>query len=90
MSLIRRALKDFTFSDGTFVPKGTVVVAATRSVHYDEAYYPNAHVFEPFRFADLGKKDGEDVKYHFVSTATEYLAFGHGRHAWYGYCCQRS
>ncbi|KAG8219264.1 cytochrome P450 [Butyriboletus roseoflavus] len=81
VSLIRKAMKDFTFSDGTFVPKGTSIVAAARSIHYDEAFYENAHAFEPFRFADLREQDGEDVKHQFVSTTTEYLSFGHGRRA---------
>ena len=80
---MRKALKGFTFSDGTFVPEGTMIMVAARSIHYDEAFYDNAHAFEPFRFAELRELEGEGVKHHFISTATEYLPFGHGRHAWY-------
>jgi cytochrome P450 len=80
-TLTRKALKDFTFSDGTFIPKGTTIVAATRSIHLDGAFYENPHTFEPFRFADLRKGNNEGVKHQFVSTTAEYLAFGHGRHA---------
>ena len=82
--LTRKALKDFTFSDGTFIPKGTVIVTPIRSIHHDETFYENAHAFEPFRFADLHEEDGEGVKHQFTSTTTEYLPFGHGRYAWYG------
>ena len=83
VGLTRKALKDFTFSDGTFVPKGTVVVAAIRSIHYDETFYENVHTFKPFRFSDLHEEDGEGVKHQFTLTRTEYLPFGHGRYAWY-------
>ena len=83
VALTRKALKDFTFSDGTFVPEGTVIVTAIRSIHYDETLYQNAHAFEPFRFSDLHEEDGEGVKHQFTSTRTEYLPFGHGRYAWY-------
>ncbi|KAG8219271.1 cytochrome P450 [Butyriboletus roseoflavus] len=83
VGLPRKALKDFTFSDGTFVPKSTTMLAPIQSIHYDEEYYGNAHAFEPFRFADLREEDGEGMKYQFTSTTTNYLPFGHGRHAWY-------
>ncbi|KAG8216960.1 cytochrome P450 [Butyriboletus roseoflavus] len=80
-SLMRKVLKGFAFSDGTFVPKGTMTLVAARAMHYEEAYYENAHAFEPFRFADLHEKDDEGRKHQFASTSAEYLAFGHGRHA---------
>lgn len=82
VSLTRKALEDFTFSDGTFIPKGTIITTPTRSIHFDEALYPNAHAFEPFRFADMRQEEGEEVKHHLVSTTPQYLAFGHGRHGW--------
>ncbi|KAG8219285.1 cytochrome P450 [Butyriboletus roseoflavus] len=81
LSLTRKAMKDFTFSDGMFVPKGTTISAAARSIHRDETFYENPDAFEPFRFADLRGEDGEGVKHQLVSTTTEYLPFGHGRHA---------
>lgn len=77
------ALKDFTFSDGTVIPKGAVIGVASRCLHYDQEYYEDPHVFEPFRFADMPDEDDTGVKRHFVSTASEYLSFGYGRHAWY-------
>jgi len=85
VALARKALKDFKFSDGTFIPKGTLVAAASRSLHYDEHFYENPEVFEPFRFVHTCEEDGtgNGPKHQLVSTTTEYLAFGHGRHAWY-------
>ncbi|KAG9308978.1 cytochrome P450 [Chiua virens] len=82
-SISRKAMKDFKFSDGTFIPKGTLIAAATGSVHHDGNLYDNPGSFEPFRFANMGKTDGkiEGFKHHFASTSTEYLPFGLGRHA---------
>ena len=71
------------FTDGTFIPKGTSVVAPSRCIHLDNENYDNAHVFDPFRFSDMRDDEGEGTKHHLVSTSTEYLAFGHGKHAWY-------
>lgn len=80
----RKAMKDFRFSDGTFIPEGTVIGVATRCIHHDEEFYPNPDVFEPFRFAEMQDNDGEGGKFQFVSTSPEYQPFGHGKHAWYG------
>jgi cytochrome P450 len=83
VGVARKAMKDFTFSDGTFIPKGTMIGVAARCVHHDEKFYENPGVFQPFRFAEMQEDDSESAKYQFVSTAIEYLAFGHGKHAWY-------
>lgn len=81
----RLALKDFTFSDGTFIPKGTSVSAVAHPVHTDEKIYEDPLRFKPFRFAE--KREGTDdardaVKNQLVTTSMEYLLFGHGKHAW--------
>jgi len=78
VTVLRKALKDFTFSDGTFIPKGTKIAAAARSVHHDGKIYENPEAFEPFRFADI---PDEDSRIKFASTTAEYLPFGHGKHA---------
>ena len=76
-------LKDVTLSDGTFIPKGTLLAAATHATHHDEAVYPDAEVFDPFRFAHMREQAGESMKHQFVNTSLEYIPFGHGKHAWY-------
>jgi len=81
VSMTRKAMKDFTFSDGTVVPKGTSVVAASRSIHLDNELYENADMFEPFRFANMREEDRDSVKHRYISTNLEYLSFGHGKHA---------
>ncbi|EIW87323.1 cytochrome P450 [Coniophora puteana RWD-64-598 SS2] len=81
LSMGRKALQDFTFSDGTFIPKGSTLSVASFAAHLDERVYKNAEAFDPFRFAEMREEEGEGVKHHFVSTNPEYLPFGHGRHA---------
>ena len=82
VTLSRKAVKDFTFSDGTLIPKGTRINAGLVALHHDGALYENPELFDPFRFADMGE-DGDGAKHQFVSTSPGYLSFGHGLHAWY-------
>lgn len=85
-------MKPHTLSDGTFLPPGTFVSAASRAIHFDSEHYENPEVFDGFRFADpvdsgrmneLGTGNGEEPKNHMVTTSSEYLPFGHGKHAWF-------
>ena len=81
VSLSRKAIKDFTFSDGTFIPtERTSVVVPSRYLHLHNKHYDNAHVSRPFRFSNV--RDGEEkgTKPKFVSTSMEYLPFGRARY----------
>jgi len=84
VAMSRKAMKDFTFSDGTFIPKGTYIAAAVFPTHHDEEYYDEAHVFKPWRFSDMKNKENGFLQHTMVSTSVNYYPFGHGRHAWYG------
>ncbi|GJJ07760.1 hypothetical protein Clacol_001965 [Clathrus columnatus] len=81
VSLNRIALKDFTFSDGTFIPKGTFISAAAQSIHHDEEKYPDSEKFDGFRFANIRTQDGYNTTNQFVNTSPDYIPFGHGKHA---------
>ena len=81
--MTRKALKDVTLNDGTFIPRDTLVVAASYPTHYDSSIYENADMFDPFRFSRMREEDGEGTKHQFVNTSIEYIPFGHGKHAWY-------
>ncbi|KAF9235151.1 cytochrome P450 [Melanogaster broomeanus] len=81
VTLPRRAMQDFTFSDGTVIPKGTLLAFATQPTHLDSELYDNPDVFDPFRFSNTRGEDGEGLKRQFVSLNPEYLAFGYGKHA---------
>lgn len=75
-------MKDFTFSDGTRIPKGSVLSVASLARHRDDEVYLDGSTFDGFRFSDIREEDGEGTKHQMVATSTEFLSFGHGRHAW--------
>ncbi|PIL33520.1 cytochrome P450 [Ganoderma sinense ZZ0214-1] len=80
-SVTRKAMKEVTLSNGTVIPKGALVVAASYPTHHDDAIYENANTFDPFRFSRMREVEGEGMKHQFVNTSPEYISFGHGRHA---------
>jgi len=94
LSLPRKAMRTYTFRDGTVVPEGATLSAAQTAVHTDSSYYPEASDFDGFRFyhhrvSAAGEKEGEeaadvnaeeDWRYRLTGTGLGYLAFGGGRH----------
>ena len=80
--LLRKALKPLMFSDGTYVPKGCVLAVPAIATHTDEDNYPNPFKFDPFRYSSQKEEDHSAVKHQFVTTSADYIAFGHGKHAW--------
>jgi len=83
--MTRKAMQDFTFSDGTFIPKGTHVAGAAGPIHMDEKFYEDPLTFKPFRFAEAreGAADARvAVKNLMATTSLQHLIFGHGKHAW--------
>lgn len=86
---MRKVLQDVTLSDGTYLPKGTLVVAAAFATHTDERYYENPEVFEPFRFYDM-RTENDALRKQYVNTSREFITFGHGKHAWWvmSFLCQ--
>ena len=84
LSMTRKALVDYTLSDGTFLPKGSFVSCNLLAIHRLESNYDDANEFKPFRFSEQREESTEEgLKHQFVSTGVDYLPFGHGRHAWY-------
>ncbi|KAK7688640.1 hypothetical protein QCA50_008178 [Cerrena zonata] len=81
LSLTRKAMKDITLSNGTFLPAGTVFAAASGPTHLDAENYPDPTVFDPWRFSKLREKEGEGNRHQIVGTAVDFIPFGHGRYA---------
>ena len=79
-------MRSFTFSDGTFIPKGTYLAAIAGPVNVDEDIYEDPLTFKPFRFAEAREgADGarESIKNQIITTSPQHLLFGHGKHAWW-------
>jgi cytochrome P450 len=80
LSMTRRVMKDFTFSNGMTVPKGHFVSVAGLATHMDPKNYPNPEEFQPFRFSDMGD-DGDSVRSQTISVGLDWVLFGGGRHS---------
>ena len=80
----RLALRPLELSNGMTIPAGTLAAIPASATHRDEMTYPNPDEFDGFRFAKLREDGGETVtsRYQAVSTSTEHVAFGLGRHTW--------
>lgn len=64
---------------GELLPMGTNVGLHQYVVHRDEDIYEGADEFRPLRF--IGEKGSGGVP--LVQTSATFMAFSHGRHAWY-------
>jgi len=84
----RKAMQDFTFSEGTRVGKGELLSVASRPVHFDPDVYPRTSEFDGWRFVkhsqdESGEVSGLSLESQFVNIGLDFLPFGVGRHAWY-------
>jgi cytochrome P450 len=70
------ALQDYTFSDGTFIPKGTILAVPSMPHQMDADTYANPDNFEPFRFENT--KEGDVTRKHFTTADPSYMGFGLG------------
>lgn len=75
--------RDFSFSDGTTIPAGTLISLGAFSKHHDDVVYPSSEKFNPYRFVDQSDTEEEkNIKHGLASTSSDWLFFGTGRHAW--------
>ncbi|KAF8816993.1 cytochrome P450 [Phlegmacium glaucopus] len=75
----RVAVNDFTFSDGTTIPRGTTIAVSSHNAQFSDKVYEDPLRFDGFRFSrmrleDSGKKVG------MITSSPDHLSFGHGRH----------
>jgi cytochrome P450 len=77
----RLTLRPFTFSNGVTIPAGTIVCIPASATHKDGRLYANPDEFDGFRFVKLRESEAMS-RHQVVSTSSEHLAFGIGRHAW--------
>jgi len=60
VSMMRKSLKAFTFSDGTVIPRGALIFTAVQA---DPTIPPNPDLFDGFRLSDLEKEQqGNDPR----------------------------
>ena len=79
VALARVALKDFTFSDGTTIPRGTTVCIPRSVAHFNDKVYEDPSKFDGFRFSKMLERSTKK-KVGIVSSNQDHLPFGLGRH----------
>ena len=82
VSSVRRARKDFTFSDGAVMPKGTTLATPIYLRHNDGSDIADPDRFDGFRYSRMNEESSGPTKHQMVNTDLNYLLFGHGKHAW--------
>lgn len=83
VSLRRKALTPYTFTDGTHVPLGDWACVPQRAIMKDPAIYPLADNFDGARFATNHLLDNQPTKASRFTDLHPFFPFwGLGRHAW--------
>ncbi|EXF82139.1 P450 monooxygenase [Colletotrichum fioriniae PJ7] len=77
----RRVEEAMTLSDGTYLPKGTLITVATHNTRDPALWGPEPEKFDGHIFLRMREEPGQENRWQFVSTSPEFLAFGHGTHA---------
>ncbi|GME28683.1 putative cytochrome p450 protein [Neofusicoccum parvum] len=79
--MIRSPTEDVTLSDGTRLPKNSMIAIPAVYMRDPAIYGPTADQFDGHRFLGLREQTGQENKWQFVTTSPEMFAFGHGMHA---------
>lgn len=74
----RFAEEEVELSDGTKIPKGCRILLQTK--HFDPEMFSDPRVFDAYRFLRKREQPGQDSDWQFISTRSDFLAFGYGRH----------
>jgi cytochrome P450 len=76
----RRALVDYTFSDGLRIPAGTSIFMPSRLLGRDPDLHSSADSFDATRWKRM-REEGDASKFHFASLQDDMLPWGSGPHA---------
>ncbi|OGM48932.1 hypothetical protein ABOM_003117 [Aspergillus bombycis] len=80
--LRRYAQKDLVLSDGSKVSKGTlVIVSGHHMVDAESDVYPQADVFDGYRFYRLRQNSDQDTWKQSAAASVQHIGFGYGQHA---------
>ncbi|PYI08311.1 putative cytochrome P450 [Aspergillus sclerotiicarbonarius CBS 121057] len=76
LNIRRKALKDYTFADGTpHVPAGATVCVSSYDASHNPATYPDPENFDGRRFVDGNHKDST---HRYSDVSEHYLIWGYG------------
>lgn len=76
-SMERQAMRNFVFSDGSIVTKGTKLSVPHYAMFFDEKFYGStAGEFDAFRFSKMRAEAGQGSKHSFVQCSPTFTHFG--------------
>ncbi len=81
VSVQRKALKPFTFQDGSHVPAGNILCVPQAAVMRDEKFYHNPTEFNGFRFVTSEEGITRSLP-KFTDVSTSYPLWGASKKAW--------
>lgn len=76
----RLAEKPVILSNGDTIPQGAYTMVGIDSM-YNPELFPDPLRFDGYRFSDMRKRPGEENRWQFVTTSSNHLSFGHGKHS---------
>lgn len=70
-------MRDNTLADGTFIPKGTYIMAPSSVSNFDpDVWGPMPGVFDPWRFKKMRDAPGQ-AQHQLVQTSPKFTYFGY-------------
>lgn len=82
VSIQRKAVKDFRFSDGTYVPAGNLVAVPQHAIMRDAKYYQDPDRFNPYRFYTPREREWSDAIHKFTDVSMQYPYWGAQTKPW--------
>ena len=79
VSIRRKVLAPYTFSDGTHFAEGSWACVPQRSLMRDTKNYPSAECFQGFRFVPSSGNQGGSK---FTDTGPKFPIWGAGKRVW--------
>lgn len=73
----RMAMQDVTLSDGTFMPKGTLMELYSGRM-WDPTIIEHPDKFDPYRWVKLRDQPGKEGYAQHVTTSQDFPVWGHG------------
>ncbi|KAF1821485.1 cytochrome P450 [Dissoconium aciculare CBS 342.82] len=79
-SLGRVVMKDVTLPDGTVLPKNSDIMVSSHPM-WEDTVYPEPEKYDAYRFVKIRETPGKENTGQLTTTESQFLSFGHGRHA---------
>ncbi|KZO94405.1 cytochrome P450 [Calocera viscosa TUFC12733] len=76
----RKAMRDVTLSDGTFVPRGAKVMLNLYGIHHDPELFDKPDEFDPWRYSRRVEAGESEASNALATASGEFLFWGGGSH----------